>query len=149
MVGKISTCEHVPLLFYAPGLLKPQRIHDVASQVDILPTIASLAKIPYTNNSLGRNLFDTVPALQFKSVFKPERYAFVIDHDVQTIGLVSNQYYYLKNLKTSKTEFVSITGNDPVPVNAQTDSIKNYLQKLTDAYYGTAKYLLLNNKKKQ
>lgn len=143
------TCEHVPLLFYAPGLLKPQRISSIASQIDILPTIASLAKIPYTNNSLGRNLFDTVPALQYKSVFPKGTYAFIIDHDVHTIGLVSNQYYYLKNLKTGKQELVSMTGNDPVPVNPSTDSTKNYLQKLTDAYYETAKYLLLNNKKKQ
>jgi len=145
------TCEHVPLLFYAPGLLKPQRISSVASQVDILPTIASLTKIPYSNTSLGRNLFDTVPALQYqyKTVFPKEQYAFVIDHDVHTIGLVSDQYYYLKNLKTGKVEFVSMKGNDPVPANAQTDSVKNYLQKLTDSYYERAKYLLLNNKKKQ
>ena len=143
------TCEHVPLLFYAPGLLKPQRIHDVASQVDILPTIASLAKISYSNNSLGRNLFDSISTLyQFQSVTLSEKYAFIIDHDVQTIGLVSNKYYYLKNLKTGKAEFVSTTGNDPVPVNPETDSVKNYLQKLTDAYYETSKYLLLNNKKK-
>jgi hypothetical protein len=67
---------------------------------------------------------------------------------VHTIGLVSNQYYYLKNLKTGKEDFVSMTGNGPVPVNAETDSAKKYLQKLTDAYYETAKYLLLNNKKK-
>jgi phosphoglycerol transferase MdoB-like AlkP superfamily enzyme len=143
------TCEHVPLLFYAPGLIKPQRISNVCSQVDILPTIASLAKISYSNNSLGRNLFDTlVPLSQYKSVFKSEKYAFVIDHDVHTIGLVSNQYYYFKNLKTGKEEFVSMTGNDPVPVNAETESTKKYLQTLTDAYYETARYLLLNNKKR-
>lgn len=143
------SCEHVPLLFYAPGLLKPQRISNVCSQVDVLPTIASLAKIPFTNNALGRNLFDTVPAMQFKSVFPKEHYAFVIDHDVHTIGLVSNQYYYVKNLKSGKTAFVSMTGNEPVPVNAETENEKNHLQKLTDAYYETAKYLLLNNKKNQ
>jgi phosphoglycerol transferase MdoB-like AlkP superfamily enzyme len=143
------TCEHVPLLFYAPGLLKPQKISSVASQIDILPTIASLAKISYSNNSLGRNLFDTLYSQnQFIPVNK-EHYAFVIDHDVHTIGLVSSKYYYLKNLKTSKEEFVSMIGNEPIPVNAQTDSTKKYLQKLTDAYYETAKYLLLNNKKKQ
>ncbi len=144
------TCEHVPLLFYAPGLLKPQRISNVCSQVDILPTLASLAKIPYSNNSLGRNLFDTVPALQSrdKTVLPKEHYAFVIDHDVQTIGVISNKYYYLKNLKTGNEEFLSVTGNDPVPVNTDTDSTKNYLQRLTDAYYETARYLLYNNKKK-
>lgn len=139
------TCEHVPLLFYAPGLLKPQRISDVCSQVDILPTIASLVNIPYTNNSLGRNLFDTLSTVTVNN----EKFAFIIDHDVKTIGLVSNKYYYLKNFKTGKEDFVSMTGNEPVPVNTETDSTRNYLQRLTDAYYETAKYLLLNNKKKQ
>ncbi|HNH23265.1 MAG TPA: LTA synthase family protein, partial [Ferruginibacter sp.] len=86
------TCEHVPLLFYAPKLLQPKRISDVCSQVDVLPTIAALAGTGYSNNSLGRNLVDTtlsppnIPGRQ-------EKYAFVIDHDVKTIGLVGNQYY--------------------------------------------------------
>jgi phosphoglycerol transferase MdoB-like AlkP superfamily enzyme len=139
------TCEHVPLLFYAPGLIKPQRINEVCSQVDILPTIASLAKIPYANNALGRNLFDSTSHISINN----EKYAFVIDHDVKTIGLVGNKYYFLKNFKTGQEDFVSVTGNDPVPANAATDSIKNNLLRLTDAYYETAKYLLLNNKKKQ
>lgn len=139
------TCEHVPLLFYAPGFLQPQRISDVCSQVDILPTIASLVKIPYINNSLGRNLFDTASTVMVNK----EKFAFIIDHDVKTIGLVSNKYYYLKNYKTGKVDFVSVTDNEPIPVNTETSSIKNYLQRLTDAYYETARYMLLNNKKKQ
>jgi phosphoglycerol transferase MdoB-like AlkP superfamily enzyme len=143
------TCEHVPLLFYAPGILNPQRISAVCSQIDILPTLASMAKIPYRNSSMGRNLMDTVSALQYKSSLPAEKYAFIIDHDVQTVGLVSDKYYYLKNLKTGKVDFVSVTGNDPIPVNVQTDGIKDNMQKFTDAYYETAKYLLLNNKKKK
>ncbi len=142
------TCEHVPLLFYAPKLLKPKRISDVCSQVDILPSIASAAGISYKNNSMGRNLFDTTSA-QYRTAPPAERFAFVIDHDVKTIGLAGNKYYYLKNFKTGKEEFVSMMGNEPIPVNAGTDSIKRSLQRLTDAYYETAKYLLLNNKKKQ
>jgi len=137
------TCEHVPLLFYAPGLIIPQRISNVCSQIDILPTIASLAKISYTNNTLGRNLFDTVTTIKLNN----EKYAFIIDHDVKTIGLVSNKYYYLKNYKTGKEDFVSMTSNTPILINAETDQTKKQLQQLTDAYYETAKYLLLNNKK--
>jgi arylsulfatase A-like enzyme len=136
------------LLFYAPGLLKPQRISNVCSQIDIMPTIASLANIPYRNNALGRNLFDTIYHDQNKTVSPRGNYAFVIDHDVHSIGMVSDQYYYLKNLKTGKEQMVSMRFNEPVPVNAETDTLKNYLQRLTDAYYETAKYLLLNNKKK-
>ncbi len=139
------SCEHVPLLFYAPALLKPQRINTVSSQVDILPSIAALAKIPYRNNSLGRNLFDTASTVTVNK----EKYAFIIDHDVKTVGLVGNRYYYLKNYKTGVSELVSVTGNETVLQNTTTDSLKNKLGRLTDAYYETAKYLLLNNNKKQ
>lgn len=140
------SCEHVPLLFYAPKLLQPLKVNEVCSQVDVLPTIAALTKTPYRNNTLGRNLIDA-SLFQFKTIFKGEKYAFIIDHDVKTIGLVSNQYYFLKNLKTGKEDFVSMTNNNPVEVTPQTDSLKNYLSRLTDAYYETSKYLLLNNKK--
>ncbi len=139
------TTVHVPLLFYAPKILQPKQLHEICSQVDILPSVAGLAKISYRNTTLGRNLFDTIHPFQTGPPL--ENYAFVFDEGIKTIGLVSNNYYYLKNLKSGKEEFVSITGNEPVPVNAQTDSIRNYLNRLTDAWYETAQYLMLNNKK--
>jgi phosphoglycerol transferase MdoB-like AlkP superfamily enzyme len=142
------TCEHVPLLFYAPKLLTPKRVHEVCSQVDILPSIASLAKISYRNNTFGRNLFDTSTTLQVKTTAPKQHYAFIIDHDEKTIGLVSDSYYYLKNFKTGKEEFVSVTGNEKINPEHQTDSIKNNMSIMTAAWYETAKYLLLNNKKK-
>ena len=146
--GQSLTCEHVPLLFYAPKFIHANRIHSVSSQLDILPSIATLAKISYRNNTFGRNLFDTVAALQFKSVSPQQRYAFIIDPDVKTIGLVSDQYYFFKNIKTGRQEFVSVTGNEKPVSNTQTDSIRSNMSRLTDAWYETAKYLLLNNKKK-
>ncbi len=132
--------EHVPLLFYAPKLLQPKQIRTVCSQVDIMPSIATLLKMPYMNNSMGQSLFDT-------SINKPTS-AFVIDHEARTIGMVTDYYYYLKNTKTGKTDMVSVLNNDKVPTNSQTDSIKNKLGVLTDAYYITSKYLLFNNKRK-
>jgi len=138
----------VPLLFYAPKFLQPKLDHDVCSQVDILPSIASLTKTSYRNNTFGRNLFDPGPAFDYRSIFHAEKLAFIIDHDVHSVGLVSNDYYYLKNLTSGKIDLVSVKNNEAVTSTPQTDSIKNYLGKLTDAYYETAKYLLLNNKKK-
>lgn len=134
------TQEHVPLLFYAPRLLQPKLVHSVCSQVDIIPSVASLAAIPYHNNVMGNNLFDTTNNVG--------KYAFIIDHDTKNIGLVSSQYFYFKNLSTKKVSMVSVTDNRPVPVNAVTDSIKNVLGPLTDAYYETSRYLLFNNKRK-
>jgi phosphoglycerol transferase MdoB-like AlkP superfamily enzyme len=136
------TCEHVPLLFYAPKLLPSKRVHDICSQVDVLPTIASLVKNPYHNNTFGRNLFDTAG-----TILPQKKYAFIIDHDTKTVGLISNEYYFFKNLKTGSQKLVSMLNNDPPPQNTTTDSVKNNLSHLTDAWYETAKYLLLNNKK--
>ncbi len=130
---------HVPLLFYAPHLLQPKMVHGVCTQTDIMPSIASLLNVPYRNNSMGQSLFDS-------SIVKPAS-AFTIDHEANTFGMVTDQFYYLKNSKTGKEDFVSVTGNEPVPVNKKTDSIRRQLSILAGAYHETAKYLLFNNKK--
>ncbi|HSN59437.1 MAG TPA: LTA synthase family protein, partial [Ferruginibacter sp.] len=134
------TAEHVPLLFYAPAILKPQVISDVCSQLDILPSVAYLARQSHRNTAMGRNLFDTLN--------RQVPYAFIADPDTRVIGLLSNEYYYGRNLSTGVKEFVSIVNNDAVVPGAKTDSIKNTMATFTEAWYETARYLLLNNKKR-
>ena len=134
------TREHVPLLFYAPALLQPTTIPTVCSQVDILPTVAAMVKMPYRNQSIGRDLFS--------NTYNNNPYAFIIDHEAGTIGIVNNQYYYIKNTKTGVAKLLSIINNDAVVANKITDSITNHLAVLTDAYFETSKYLLFNNKRK-
>ncbi|MGH2565160.1 MAG: LTA synthase family protein, partial [Ginsengibacter sp.] len=53
------TTQHVPLLFYSPALLAPQRIDRTCSQVDLLPSASALAHVRYINTTIGKNLFDT------------------------------------------------------------------------------------------
>ncbi len=131
------TCEHVPLLFYAPGFVQPQKINDVASQADVLPSIASLLHIPYRNSAMGNNLFDTARVPR----------AFIIDHDEKTTGIITNDYYYRINSKSGREELVYMQQNGEVPSNQQTDSLRSGLRSITEAYYETAKWLLVNNKK--
>jgi phosphoglycerol transferase MdoB-like AlkP superfamily enzyme len=52
------TQGHTPFLVYAPGHVAPRRIDHWAQQVDVLPTLASLAGIGYRNTTLGRDLLD-------------------------------------------------------------------------------------------
>ncbi len=136
------TTQHVPLLFYSPGLLKPMRSNRTCSQVDILASVASLLKVPYRNTTMGRNLFDT---LRYKSILFEDR-AFIWDPDVKQIGMMTNDYCYVKNLLTGKDAFVSAKNNEPLPADA-TANDKKLLQELTEAWFETAKYMLLNNKK--
>ncbi len=51
--------HHAPLVIFGPQLsLNAQRIDALATQMDLLPTIAGAAGIPAKNVALGRNLLD-------------------------------------------------------------------------------------------
>lgn len=132
------TSQHVPLLFYAPGKLKPMQYHMPVSQVDIMPTIAGLASIAYRNNTLGRDLLDTKFNQQNAA-------AFIIDPDGKRIGIIQDSLFYSYGLQGKFEQIASIKSNQPVVL---TDDLKKQFRNLTDAFYESARYLLLNNKKK-
>lgn len=129
------TSEHVPLLFYAPKLLTPQRISRISSQIDVLPTIAGLCGINYTNTTLGRDLLD--------STTYSKQLAFIVDPDNAMIGIINDSVYYRQQIRSTDGETVSIINNRPVPANNTTQ-----FRQLTEGMFEAAKYLLLNNKKK-
>ncbi len=134
------TAEHVPLLIYAPKLLKPLRDSGVCSQVDVLPTMAGLCHIPYRNSTLGRDLLDT-------TLNKGRELAFIYDFDQGYIGVVRDGYYYRTQFKTGKEEMVSVRDNVPVSP-AVTAGRKEGMKELTQGIYETSRYMLLKNKKR-
>lgn len=129
--------EHVPLLFYSPKFVKPETNSGVCSQLDVLPSIAHLAKQNHRNTSLGMNLFSEVPK---------ERYAFIADPDKNSIAVVGNEYYWERS-SAGVEAFASVLNDDPIPQTAYADSVKNYMKKIAEAFQETSRYLLLNNKK--
>lgn len=132
------TEEHVPLLFYAPRLLQPQRRHHVASQIDVLPTIAGLVQQPYTNSTLGRDLLDSTSI---------PHAAFIIYHAPGWIGVVTDSFYYRKNLRFEKEELVPVTTVPIVLSAAEKTKEMARLSRLTSALYETSKWMLLHNKR--
>lgn len=132
------TDEHVPLLFYAPYLLEPQRRSETVSQIDVLPTIAGLLARPYVNTTLGRDLLH--PAKKYDMAF--------ITNTVGKIGVVTNEFYYTKTLGLEDREMVPVTDAPVWYSKTQADSIQNTLDQLTNAFYHTAQYLLLTNKQR-
>lgn len=137
-MGRLSD-EHVPLLFYAPELLLPQARHEVVSQIDVLPTIAGMLHQSYTNTTLGRDLLNSKNKIDA---------AFIIHHDEGNIGVVTNDYFYVKNLRISKQELLPLNSNNLQLSNVQQDSVKSKLSEMTSAMYETAKWMLVNNKEK-
>jgi phosphoglycerol transferase MdoB-like AlkP superfamily enzyme len=131
---------HVPLLFYAPGILPAQVRHLPCSQLDVMASIASLLRQPYTNTGMGISLFDS------NLVYPPAVYT--IDHEAGTTGMVTPDYYFIQYNKANKTFLANVQSNAPVPQNVATDSIRQKLQLLTNAYTETARYMLYNNKRK-
>jgi phosphoglycerol transferase MdoB-like AlkP superfamily enzyme len=129
--------EHVPLLFYAPQLLEPANYSYTVSQIDVLPTLAGMLHQSYTNTGIGRDL------LNQQNLFHS---AFIIHHDEANIGMVTDDYYYIKNLNISKEELVPLNDNVPELSKIQSDSIKQKLSQLTSAIYETSKWMLVNNK---
>jgi phosphoglycerol transferase MdoB-like AlkP superfamily enzyme len=136
------TTQHVPLLFYAPGILKPSVNERKVSQVDVLPGIAHLANLPVTNSSLGRNIF----AEPFNSD-SISNHTFVIDPDQRILGLVSTNYYYEYDLKTKTEQVFSLTDNRTLSANEPGKELQSKMRDLTLGYYEISRYLLFNNKK--
>jgi phosphoglycerol transferase MdoB-like AlkP superfamily enzyme len=131
------TDEHVPLLFYAPFLLQPQRRKEVVSQIDILPTIAGMAQQPYVNTTLGRDLLD--PSKKYNFAF--------ITNTAGKIGMVTDDFYFIKHLDFPDEELVPVRYSERTYSKAEQDSIRKKLSEFTSAYFETARYLIMNNKK--
>jgi phosphoglycerol transferase MdoB-like AlkP superfamily enzyme len=131
------TDEHVPLLFYAPKLLPAQQRTEVVSQIDVLPTLAGLTGQSYTNTTLGRDVLHNTSG---------NHYAFIILHDEGRIGMVTDNFYFTKNLNFQHEELHFFQEPSPY-TSAQQDSIRKKMSLVTTGFYETASWMLVHNKK--
>lgn len=129
----------VPLLFYAPGILAPERKSVVGSQIDILPTIMGLLHFEHLHASFGRDLL---------TLDDDEGFAILADN--QTIGIINNTYYLIEHLGVN-TRFYEhrhpfsntqdVFGKDP-----QAQPVAEKMQTTVRSYLQTALYLLKSKK---
>ena len=130
------TDNHVPLLFYAPGMLAPALHTEAVSQIDVLPTIAGMLDRPYTNTTIGRDLL---------SPEKGENAAFIIYHASGWIGIVNDDYYYRRNIRMNIEELHPLNGVKLNLDKQALDSTKEHLGELSNAIYETSRWMLVNN----
>jgi phosphoglycerol transferase MdoB-like AlkP superfamily enzyme len=77
----------VPFIIFSPLIKNPKIYQKTVSQVDVLPTLASLANISYTATTIGRDMFD--------NQHNDNNYAFNIQHSSNPlIGLMGDIYYF-------------------------------------------------------
>ncbi|MEJ2179601.1 MAG: sulfatase-like hydrolase/transferase [Gammaproteobacteria bacterium] len=130
----------VPFVIYAPKLLpKGKVINKVASEVDVLPTIAGLAANDYVNTTMGRDLFD--------ERYDKARYAFTVTHGQGLrIGLLDDRYYFLMNEDGSNKILHDMHSEKPRDnVMSQFADKATELEQLTRAIFETTRYMRYHN----
>lgn len=126
---------HVPLLFYAPGHISAQLRSETVSQIDVLPTTAAMAGQRHVNTTLGRNVF-----------LKQENPgAFFIRHDESEIGLITDDFYFTKNILFEK-EKLQLLKKEKIYAKPQLDAVQKRLSSVASGYLETARWMLMNNK---
>jgi phosphoglycerol transferase MdoB-like AlkP superfamily enzyme len=117
---------HIPLLIYAPKLVKPGTVEALGSQMDVAPTLLALLNFSYTSKFFGRDLL--TPG--------PER-AFVGNYE--KVGLFAGgKLLLLLPKKITKTYEVMPSGQREVAEDPA-------LRRQAVGYYQSADYLLRNH----
>ncbi len=133
--------NRVPFVVYSPALIPEGKVLDtVASEVDVMTSLASLSGHPHINTTLGRDLFN--PA------FDNDRNAFIIRHGaVPTIGVVDDEYYFEMPLHGKGAgQLHPLYSDEPrLDVSKQYPQRAQKMEALTQAIYEGARYISNNN----
>jgi arylsulfatase A-like enzyme len=128
---------HVPLLIYAPGSVEGGTVRDdIASEMDVLPTIAGLTSTPYLNSTLGVDLLD--PALD------KEHCAFTV-HDqsrIPEIGAIGKDFYFRMYADGAQKRLHDLGAAEPIQdTSALHPDEAARLEALCRATFETARYM--------
>jgi len=113
---------HIPLVFYAPALLKPGRDELLASQIDIPPTLLDVMGLPGDDHFFGKSVFEQGPE---------GRRAFISNY--QELGYLKADKLVVLGPKQRIDTFR--IGSDGMAVSAELDP---RLRDEAVAYYQTA-----------
>ena len=133
---------NVPFIIYSPKLLKHKKYTFAASEVDVLPTLTSLAGFPHTNSSLGSDLLN--PNIN------KNRFVFTMAHNKPLlISLVGENKMFSDNILNTKPTLHDLNSQEPrKDISKQNPKEAERLKRLTFGIYETIKYMRYNNKAK-
>jgi phosphoglycerol transferase MdoB-like AlkP superfamily enzyme len=132
--------HHVPLFIHAPKYVKQQEIDTYAKLIDVFPTATSLAKVDYTNYTLGRDLLDS-------TTVNTAAFVYVDIKGEKAVGLLKDGFYYEKTNISKKANLYSLQTTKVKDIKLENPNIAQQMDSLLSAYYHTTKYLYFNNKK--
>ena len=131
----------VPFVIYSPLLKEPKVYDKVVSEVDAMPTIASVANVPYISTGLGRDMFDTR--------FDTSSYAFTISHSSNpVIGLIGEKYYYKTRADGTEAGLYDIYSKNPLQDHSgEQVELTQKMKYLMFGIHETSKYIPHFNKR--
>ncbi len=130
----------VPLVMFGKGIIpEPGIFNRVASQVDVLPTIADLTQTSHINSTMGRSLLD--------EAYNDRRYAFTIEHGGgRVIGLLTDAYYFMMRYDGSDAKLHRLDSETPRDdISAAHPQLTQELAEYTAAFRDTIEYMREHN----
>lgn len=121
---------HIPLLIYAPGIIKPGKVDTLASQIDVAPTLLGLLHLNYESHFFGRDLLAEGE--------KPNR-AFVGNY--QKLGYLHNDILTILSPHQKVEQYrVDLTSGKYLAALSNNDELENAI-----AYYQGASLIYESN----
>lgn len=132
--------NHVPMLIYAPELLKPREFQEAVGLADLLPTVAGLLGLDYENRTLGRDL--QMPAPEGERVVP----LVLREGSFPLIGAVTKDFLLQMNYDGSNPSLHDLDSDTPLD-NVAERYPEEYqrLLPLTRGLYETSHYMLYEN----
>lgn len=132
---------HVPAIIHAPKLIAPRVTEEATSLLDLLPTVAGLLGLEYTNTTLGRDIQLLAP--------EGERAVPVMlrEGTFPLIGVVTRHHLLRMNADGSEASLHEIASSTPLDnVAAQHPETFERLSGLARGLHETARLMLYSNK---
>ena len=130
---------NVPLIIYAPGLeLMHGRNETVCGLADLMPTLAGMSGIAYTNQTLGKDVLKIEDGL-----------AFVVNKKISpsSYGVLDDDHYLRIFRNGSGMEFHNLNSPEPAEdVLFENEELITKYERMTRAILETAKYMLYHNR---
>ena len=132
--------HHVPFFIHAPKYIEPQELDKYAKLIDLFPTVTSLAKVDYTNYTLGRDLLDS-------TYVNTAAFVYLKSKGENAVGIIKNDFYYEKTNISKTSSLYDLRTNSIENIKVEKPALTKEMDSLLAAYYHSTKYLYFNNKK--
>lgn len=131
---------HVPFMFYAPSLIGQKKIEAAASLVDVLPTLADFAGVPFQNTTMGRSL--NQPIDEDRAV-----YTQTSSKTSPIIGAITKDYMLRMNFDSTDIKLHDLNSDTPNDdVSDKNPEKAERLSRVARGIYETTKWMFHHNK---